>query len=144
MTVIKATSTLSFFSKSSEKGITKRAVSFSKACKYSFPAQAGCSMHNDVFLQSTDKRRKYMRRGSKSPAMLQFASGQVESIEEEASVEKTNTDYMSNPGRRLSLMSALQMNFEKSANIDSYVASKIPRMSMDQQRRSAHELISKA
>jgi hypothetical protein len=144
MTVIKVSSAPNM-SKSGAKGIPNKAVSFSKACKYSFPAKEVCNMQNDAFLQSTDKRRRYMRRGSKSAAMLQFSSDKVESFDkEEVPVEKTNTEFKSNQGRRLSLMSALKINFEKSAIIEPNVASKIRRLSLDQQRRYPHDLISKA
>jgi hypothetical protein len=142
MTVIKATSDPNMY-KSSAKVMPKKAVSFSKACKFSFPPEAVC-MQNDSFLQCTDKRRKYMRRGSKSPAMLQNSSDQVESFDEEVSAEKTNTEFASNGGRRLSLMSALKINFEKSTITEPTVASKIRRLSIDQQRRYPHDLISKA
>jgi hypothetical protein len=141
MTVIKATCAPNL-SKSTSKQLPNKAVAFSKACKHSFPAKAVCTMQNDSSLQSTDKRRRYMRRGSKCPTMLQFSIDEVKSSEEEVSVEKTNTETISNKGRRLSLMSALKSNFEKSAIIDPYVASKIRRMSMDQQRRFAHDLLS--
>lgn len=51
---------------SASKTVPKRAVSF--ACKFTSPStrKLGC----DAILQSTDKRRSYMRRGSKTPAML--------------------------------------------------------------------------
>jgi hypothetical protein len=140
MTVIKATSA-SNSSKSITKRIPSKAVSFSKACKYSFSPKAICKQ-NDSFIQSTDKRRRYMRRGSKCPSMLQFSCDKIECIEKEISVEKTSSKFISNEGRRLSLMSTLKVNFEKSAIIDPKVASKIRRLSMDQQRRYSHDLIS--
>jgi hypothetical protein len=145
MTVIKVSSAPNM-NKSAEKGMPKKAVSFSKACKFSFPAkQVSTSMQNDSFLQSTDNRRRYQRRGSKSAAMLQFSTDKVESIDkEEFCVERTNIEFLPNQGRRLSLMSALKINFEKSAMIESNVASKIRRLSFDEQRRYPHDLISKA
>jgi hypothetical protein len=145
MTVSKVSSVPNM-NKSAAKAMPNKAVSFSKACKFSFPAkQVSTSMQNDSFLQSTDNRRRYQRRGSKSPAMLQFSSDKVESIDkEEFSAEKANTEFLSNQGRRLSLMEALKIKFEKSAIIEPNVASKIRRLSLDQQRRYPHDLISKA
>jgi hypothetical protein len=143
MTLIKTTSDPIMYN-STVKVMPKKAVSFSQACKYSFPPQAACAMQNDSFLQSTDKRRKYMRRGSKSPSMLQYSSDLIESIDEEVSVVKANTEFPSNGARRMSLMSALQINFKNSSIKEPAVALKMRRMSIDRQRRYSHDLISKA
>jgi len=101
-------------------------------------------MRNDSCLQCTDKRRKYMRRGSKAPSMLKVSAEDLESIATEFAVDKTNDQFLSaNKTRRLSLMSALKINFENSAIIEPKVASTIRRMSIEQQRNYTYELLSK-
>lgn len=52
------------------KRISKKSVTF--ACKFNLPAAQKISC--DGALQSTDKRRHYMRRGSKTPTMLKLAT----------------------------------------------------------------------
>jgi hypothetical protein len=91
-------------------------------------------MQSDSCLQSTDKRRNYMRRGSKTPAMLKLSIEDLESFEEAVSVEKASTHFVSKE-RRMSLMSVLKINFEKASIIEPIVNSQIRRMSMEQQLR---------
>jgi hypothetical protein len=52
----------------------KKAVTL--ACKYTLAAAASArkTTRDDAGIQSTDKRRRYMRRGSKTPSMLLFNS----------------------------------------------------------------------
>jgi hypothetical protein len=135
MTVIKATSA-PLLTHGTAKDTPKKAVSLSKACKYSFPPKAVSTMQCDSCLQSTDKRRNYMRRGSRSPSMLKLSIGDLESFEEVVSVEKTNTHFIPSKERRMSLlMSALKINFEKASIIEPNVTSQIRRMPMVQKRR---------
>jgi len=85
-----------------------------------------------------------MRRGSKAPSMLKVSAEDLESIATEFAVDKTNDQFLSaNKTRRLSLMSALKINFENSAIIEPKVASTIRRMSIEQQRNYTYELLSK-
>ena len=58
-------------SSSMPKQVAKKGVSF--ACKFTTPAVTR-KRSSDDGLQSTDKRRSYMRRGSKTPTMLLLAN----------------------------------------------------------------------
>jgi hypothetical protein len=140
MTVIKATSA-PLLTHGTAKDTPNKSVSLSKACKFSFPPKAVSTMQSDLCLQSTDKRRKYMRRGSKTPSMLMPSIVDLEYVEEEVSIEKMVARFNASTERRMSLMSALEINFEKASIIDPNVASQIRRMGMEQQRRYTHELI---
>jgi hypothetical protein len=132
MTVIKAASS-PLLNQGTAKDIPRKAVSFSKAFKYSFPPNKAPAsiMQSDSSLQSTDKRRNYMRRGSRTPAMLMLSNEDLKSFEEAVSVEKMITHFISLKERRMSLMSGLEINFEKASIIEPHVASQTRRMSME-------------
>lgn len=68
-------------SSSLPKQVVKKAVSF-VGCKYTAPTvtRKRC---NDAGLQSTDKRRSYMRRGSKTPTMLLLANLEFDLISQD-------------------------------------------------------------
>jgi hypothetical protein len=57
---------------SPSKQVSKKSLTL--AYKYTVAAEAARKVRGDCGIQSTDNRRKYMRRGSKTPAMLMFDS----------------------------------------------------------------------
>ena len=118
---------------SSSKCLPKRAVSFAKACKYHFPCQVNMT---DEILQSTDNRRRYQRRGSKTPAMLQLSKTDLAHIQDfQPSLPDKQIDCASTTTaahRRMSLMTALRQNLEGSCILEPVMAKTIRRMSMDQ------------
>jgi hypothetical protein len=180
-------------SSASSKCIPKRAVSFAKACKYDAPKPfRRCP--TDESVQSTDSRRRYQRRGSKTPAMLLLSRTDLASIQERRSsikcdyclgaaaaavVNSPRTVYQSrmsgtassaatttttttttavvvcSPGhclvaenttaqqRRMSLMTALKQNLERSLILETpTVVKTIRRMSINANQSYALELLS--
>lgn len=123
------------------KDSSKRVVSFGKSVKFEAPNKPESSGSADASLQSIDKRRRYMRRGSKCPSMLLMSHDQIQKLESECEVEKVT--FASNKERRLSLMSALRINLERAAIVDPNVASQIRSMSPDEKRNFTFELLSK-
>jgi hypothetical protein len=158
-------------------GIAKKAVSFSKSYKYhSTCISTGTrdnTQHGDANLQSMEQKRRYHRRGSKTPAMLLLSKEDIALIWEgnsaascfepsspgrrrESAVLVPRRSRCSDPAappehhhqqpqRRKSLISALRENFEKSCVLVSEprVANTIRRLSFTQQRRSTLELLSR-
>jgi len=75
-------------------------------------------------LQSSDKRRRYMRRGSKSPSMFRLDAQQIRSITEASSATSFIADgtrtgayqqYHHFMQRRMSVMSVLNAHMERAA-----------------------------
>lgn len=96
-------------SSSSAKVSPKRAVSF---CGLKYEAPKKQQAPSDKLLQCVDKRRRYMRRGSRSPSMLKFCA-KIDYLEEECN-EKIQQP-MTPQQRRMSLMSALKLSLEQTA-----------------------------
>jgi hypothetical protein len=97
--------------KSSKKNLKRRSSdSFGSFVKFETPSICAKPL-NDSSLQSTDKKRRYMRRGSKSPSMLTL-SFKLECLDSDFSETKENI-ALSPQRRRLSLMSALKLSFEQ-------------------------------
>jgi hypothetical protein len=119
----------------------KRAVFFCSSCKFDPPSQSTKSS-GDMGLQSTDRRRRYMRRGSKSPNML--ATLLTLNLEKESTTDHDEADaYRSTKQeRRISITSALRLNLEKSAIIDPKTTSSIRYFSIEQKGRYSLELLS--
>jgi len=113
MAFVKSASPVS--SMKNSKPTAKRAASCKKTVKFDVPIKK-MPQHDashDGALQSTEKRRRYMRRGSKTPSMLMLASLKIDF--EDENIVTTKTDYGSQKQRRLSLMSALKMSLEETA-----------------------------
>lgn len=82
-------------------------MSFRNSVKF----EASGKFPTDSLLQATDQKRRYMRRGSKSPNML-TKSIQLDRI----SSEICDSSLSNSPKRRrLSLMSALKLSLEQTA-----------------------------
>lgn len=112
------------------KSLPKRAVSFAKACKYRPPSRAKMPCTSDDVLQSTDSRRRYHRRGSKTPAMLVLSRADIATIESATPTEQAVASTVAKE-RRLSLMTALKQNLERSCKLEPAVAKTIRRLSFD-------------
>ena len=104
----------------------KRAVSFVKNCKYEPSLRKHC--HSDAQLQSENKLRKCQRRGSKTPAMLLLSKEDLSIINDTADNagrfdiplhqhQEQQAGVPRRPSRRLSIMSTLKQNLERSCNI---------------------------
>jgi hypothetical protein len=112
----------------SSKAIPKRAVSFSTTCKcvpsYSAPS--------DALLQCKDKRRRYQRRGSRTPAMLRLSRSEFTRIQDNFS---TNGEQLSRTvddnKRRMSLISSLRQNLELNCILEPVMGKTLRRMSLD-------------
>ena len=91
------------------KATRKRSVSFSMAVD-SRPKRA-----SDNRLQSSDKKRKYMRRGSRSASMLLLAMQRGLGHRQAVIDEKHTHGHQQ---RRLSLVSALKVSLENTSIID--------------------------
>lgn len=130
MTIAKSLST----SSQSSKSDAKRAVSFSKSCKFDIPSKQA-----ESGLQSSDTRRRYMRRGSKSPSMFKLQKLNISELEKEW---LSSCKEEEEQPRRLSLMSALKLNLEKASIIDTKVVQKVRRMSLEQQRSFTYDILS--
>lgn len=120
----------------------------------------------DSGLQSIDKRRRYMRRGSKSPSMFLLDAQQIKNLaaaEKEDLVDRVPVPFFtaesivtgtsptcssssygrSHKERRMSLMTALKVNLERAAIVEPKVSQQIRRMSIEQKRSFTFELLSK-
>ena len=95
--------------KTSKPNVIKRrsSVSFGGSVKFESPLK----QQADKLLQATDKKRRYMRRGSKSPNMLSL-SIKVDFIEMDSS-DLVRQTMSPTKRRRLSLMSALKLSLEQ-------------------------------
>lgn len=118
----------SLAAKSLKRCAPKRAVSFAKACKFDPPLRKGD--HSDAVLQPKSKR-KYQRRGSKTPAMLLLSKSDLSLIQQQSAAESQQKSKLTTaaPTRRLSLMSALKQNLERSCHLEP--SKTIRRLSMD-------------
>jgi len=118
----------SLAAKPPKKCAPKRAVSFAKACKFDPPSRKGD--HSDAVLQPKSKR-KYQRRGSKTPAMLFLSKKDLSLIQQQSAAESQQQNKLTTaaPTRRLSLMSALKQNLERSCHLEP--SKTIRRLSMD-------------
>jgi hypothetical protein len=109
--------------KSAAKGIPNKAVSFSKACKFSFPAKQVntrvCIMiHFTVDRQSKKVPTTRFEERSNAPVLAQRSIDK-----EEFSVEKANTEFLSNQETIIAHVSP-QNHLKKSAITEPNVASK--------------------
>jgi hypothetical protein len=117
----------------------KRAVSFLEPVKFHAPRpQEETDFNPDAdrdHLQATNKRRRYMRRGSKCPSMLlgmaSFKSLMQDAMSEDADINNHETTAKTmlhqhatstfkaqlQQARRLSLMSALKVSLESSCSV---------------------------
>ena len=115
------------------KTVPKRAVSFSPNVKPEAPSRVSekPKVNSDGDLQALNKRRRYMRRGSKSPAMLQasFVSMMphlqryplIDPPPNSRDVMMQGTDKQGltdRAQRRMSLMSALKLTLENTTITD--------------------------
>jgi len=113
--------------KPSTKCAPKRAVSFAKTWKYEPPSRR--TENSDVTLQPESKQRKYQRRGSKTPAMLFLSKEDLARIAEKAMGPENQQCGSIQAVRRVSLMTALKQNLERSCNLEP--TKTLRRMSMD-------------
>ena len=126
MAFVKSTSPVS--SMKNNKPTAKRAASSSKAVKFDVPTKSKPQdATHDRALQSTEKRRRYMRRGSKTPSMLMKAYAKFD-FEPELLDTKNAAEYGAEKQRRMSLMSALKLSLEQTA-IEPKLPVQINRMS---------------
>jgi len=103
--------------KSCTKKTVKRGVKFHAVRP---PLKEAKQLPEDSDLQSSDKQRRYMRRGSKTPGMLLILKSF--DLESQASAcEEMLT--LSRQQRRLSLLSAIKMDLEKCSIIEAVRAS---------------------
>jgi len=142
MTLSKSGTTLATPLQSAMK--QKRAVSFRSSVKFDAPTKKASSPC-DSGLQSIDKRRRYMRRGSKSPSMFKLSPDQIQKIALPSYDEIVQKNYTpSKKERRLSLMSALKVHLERASIVDRQVTDNIRGMSTPSSRRNyTFELLSK-
>jgi hypothetical protein len=137
------------------KIVPKKAVTF--ACKFDAPCQdplptaALMRYVSDEGLQSANCRRKYMRRGSRSPNMLLLSFDQKQSLQNDECLPgepAASSPSNSFKKRRLSLVTALRLQLESASILDLELASQrrmSPRspVSMEQQRNlSSFDLLS--
>lgn len=108
------------------KAVPKRAVSFSPNAKQA-PSRSSNNLkvNGDGDLQAVNQRRRYLRRGSKSPSMLRasFASmtphlQDPSSFKDDLIVQGTERRLMERAQRRMSLMSALKLSLENTTIVD--------------------------
>lgn len=116
-----------------DKSIPKKAVSFAKKSKHHRSSKVSFQINcTDEVLQSVENKRRYQRRGSKTPAMLlksqqEFSLSQATCETPQKRIER----------RRVSLMTALKHSFQQSCILDlkqPAVARQIRRMSLEHQR----------
>ena len=137
------------------KAVPKRAVSFSPCVKPEAPSRL--KLKSDGELQAVDKRRRYMRRGSKCPSMLRatFITISPILIQSYAAAEAAALGSLSprQPGavhdvkmvdvekqavqRRMSLMTALKISLENATIVDK---SQVPKKA--ERRLSTYQLLS--
>ena len=136
--------------------------------KYPAPCSNFVAWKNNVsdgVLQPTTNRRRYMRRGSKCPSMLQVfpisknvssgGSGVVDSLQTSASVKKptSSSSVLCHQQRRLSMMTALKMSLEKVTVMDPQQQQQAPtaptqdqhnqrHLTSEERRKSTYELLS--
>jgi hypothetical protein len=101
----------------------KKSTCFSSNAKYakrgSTPTSAAAFMNGgDYALQSTDIRRRYMRRGSKAPTMMHLSNKDRAQIEESCCYENIKNVNTFPINRRLSLMSLLNGHFDQVTIVD--------------------------
>mmetsp|Transcript_215 Transcript_215/g.388 ORF Transcript_215/g.388 Transcript_215/m.388 type:complete len:149 (+) Transcript_215:91-537(+) len=133
------------------KAVPKRAVSFSPNVKPEAPLRASekPKVNTDGDLQALNKRRRYMRRGSKSPAMLQasFVS-MMPHLQHYPVLDPTSTSrdvimqvadkrLIDRAQRRMSLMSALKLTLENTTIADNAA---VPKKA--ERRLSTYQLLS--
>lgn len=133
------------------KAVTpKRSVSFSikGVAKFKQPTKAvQPSLSIDYELQSTDKRRRYMRRGSKAPSMFFISEEEIIRLQEETpDTEKLEQERQCTlkQTRRLSVMAALKCHFDNVSLLDNHSTtySTIRRISsFEKQRRFSLDLV---
>lgn len=126
---------------SSSKCVPKRAVSFAKVCNYRRPGNLKMTCPSDEVLQSTDHRRRYQRRGSKAPSMLLLSVNDLANIQEVQPCPEKATCTTTSDKRRMSLMTALKQNLERSCILEPVAAKTMRRLSMDANRSYALELL---
>lgn len=160
----------------SKKDLPKRAVSFIESVKFQAPQlrknQEPTKLHDDDdggdrdHLQATNKRRRYMRRGSKCPSMF-IGMANFKSILQDAAAAADNDDFDADKtkmmlyhhhhqhqqqkhqqARRLSLMSALKASLESNCSVVAASSSKtttplqqLRKMPPQERRMSALELL---
>ena len=132
---------------SAMKVAPKRAVSFSPNVKPEAPSRL--KPKSDGELQAVDKRRRYMRRGSKCPSMLRatftispilmqtyaaaesaaastggFSPRSPHQSRSVYDVKMMDVEKQAEQQRRMSLMSALKMSLENTTIVDKYQAPK--------------------
>lgn len=111
--------TMKSAAKSKKRCVPKRAVSFAKTCKHEPPSSRKAKRYpTDAPLQPESKQRKYQRRGSKTPAMLLLSKADLETILGKAENQQQRTINPGSPVRRLSLMTTLKQNLERSCNLE--------------------------
>jgi hypothetical protein len=109
------------------KKAPKRAVSFAKVCQYHTTTTTdGC----DDVLQCRDKRRRYQRRGSKTPAMLRLSRSEIRRIQENFSTNEHIT-HVDESKRRMSMISSLRQNLELNCLLEPVMGKTLRRMSLD-------------
>lgn len=86
-----------------------------------------------------------MRRGSKSPSMLMMSFEQKQKLLEDYNCETSVSESVvaHHKQRRMSLMSALRVNMERSMILEPKVAESFRNMSPDQKRNLTFELLSR-
>lgn len=112
----------------------KRAVSFAKKSKHHRSSKVSFQVNlTDAVLQSVENKRRYQRRGSKTPAMLKMT--QQEFSLSQVAYDETPKRQIER--RRMSIMTALKHSFQQGCILDlkqPAVARKIRRMSLEHQR----------
>ena len=105
---------------------------------------------NDTNIQSTDKKRRYMRRGSRAPSMMTVSQNEIDQLveideqqQQVLSFEETNNEMLcpdhnqqliqfqsQSQQRRMSVMTSLKSNFERVTIIESTAKQIRRRMSL--------------
>lgn len=111
----------------SSKTIPKRAVSFSNTCKY-IPSS---TCPSDALLQCKDKRRRYQRRGSRTPAMLRLSRSEFTRVQDNSSANGEQLSIIDDTKRRMSLISSLRQNLELNCILEPVMGKTLRRMSLD-------------
>jgi hypothetical protein len=124
----------------SQKDNAQRSFTFGRSIKFASPSRKFSG--SDNALQATNPRRRYMRRGSKCPAMLFMTAAQLYQLEDVGRIHKE---------RRLSLMSALRSTLESTSlmdnldNTDVLAASQthhLEQLTPDEKRQYTYHLLS--
>ena len=116
------------------KGAPKRAVSFCPTVKPEAPSRGKPNV--DKALQSVNKKRRYMRRGSKCPSMLRASFSKITPLLKGCAADvhctsdfsllpnpafhfqEKNFRNLSRAQRRLSVMTALKISLENTSIVD--------------------------